>query len=74
MARRPVQYRGRTSYCDKHNRRYEWYRGCGACESERPLPAPPSAEEKAAKQAHSERIRGAIDAALGTKGGGHGEG
>jgi hypothetical protein len=71
--RRP-QFRGATAYCEKHRRRYELYRGCGDCEVAKLPPAPPSGEEQAAQRAHRERIQGAVDAALATKGGAHGEG
>lgn len=72
MARRPVQYRGRTAYCDKHSRRYEWYRGCGDCEVAKAPPPAHASEDVAARRAHNDRIAAAVDAAL--KGGNHGEG
>lgn len=71
---RPPQYRGPTGFCEKHQRKYELYLGCGACYAERP-PAPgPSEEEKAAQKKRLDRIRGLVEKAVAGIGDADGEG
>ena len=60
-ASRNKPLRGPTAFCEKHHRRYELYRGCGMCETERPASAQTEAEE-AARRAHHDRIQAAVDA------------
>jgi hypothetical protein len=58
-ASRNKPLRGPTAFCEKHQRRYELYRGCGVCETERPAPGQTDAE-KAAQRAHLDRVWAAI--------------